>query len=137
MPDDRPRLVLHSSEGVGTRHNGVDEVEWRGSSLDPPSGVAVALGGGKFGGLDDFARLDEGLPGQGMPAEAAPPCLLRVQPPAGSLGDGHLLKARMGGQPGRVTRLWWLEGLSVITVIVAASESFHQPRRGTVAGETI
>jgi hypothetical protein len=31
--------------------------------------MAVELDGGQVGGLGDLARVGEGLPGQGMPAE--------------------------------------------------------------------
>src|SRR3954453_17545680 len=100
-PEPRPNevlLVLRSSKQVGKAPSAVS---WRcrWPSPDPGFGVAVELGGGQLGGVGDLARVGEGLPGQGVPAGDPPPGLLQVEP-AGSLGDEHLLDARMGGQPG-------------------------------------
>jgi hypothetical protein len=58
--------------------------------------MGVELGGGQLGDLGDLTGVGEGLPGESVPAEDAPPGLLQVQP-AGSLGDEHLLDARMPG----------------------------------------
>src|SRR3954449_10726070 len=100
-PEPRPNkalLVLRSSKQVGEATSAVSW-RWRWPSPDPGFGVGVELGGGQLGGLGDLGRVGEGLPGQGVPAEDAPPGLLQVQP-AGSFGDEHLLDARMAGQPG-------------------------------------
>src|SRR3954471_4870903 len=91
-------LVLHSSKQAGKAPSAVSW-RWWWPSPDPGFGMAVELGGGQLGGVGDLGRVGEGLPGQGVPAEDAPPRLLQVQP-AGAPGDEHLLEARMPGQPG-------------------------------------
>src|SRR3954470_7435285 len=118
-PEPRPNkalLVLRSSKQVGKAPSAVSW-RWRWPSPDPGFGVGVELGGGQLGDPGDLARIGEGLPGQGVPAEDPPPGLLQIQP-AGALGNEHLLDARgwSASQP-RVARLEWLDRLSVITAM--------------------
>src|SRR4051794_24494208 len=91
-------LMLRSSKQVGKAPSAVSW-RWRWPSPDPGFGLAVELGGGQLGDPGDLARIGEGLPGQGVPAEIPPRGLRQVQP-AGAFGDEYLLDARMPGQPG-------------------------------------
>src|SRR4051794_23233368 len=80
MPERQPNealLVLRSSKQVGEATSAVSW-RWRWPSPDPGFGVGVELGGGQLGGVGDLGRVGEGLPGQGVPAEDAPPGLLQV-----------------------------------------------------------
>ena len=51
-----------------------------------------------LGGVGDLVSVGEGLPGETLAAEHAPPCLLDIQP-AGLLRDEDLLDTRVVGQP--------------------------------------
>src|SRR4051794_4636910 len=70
-------LVLRSSKQVGKAPSAVSW-RWWWPSPDPGFGVGVELGGGQLGDPGDLGRVGEGLPGQGVPAEDAPPGLLQV-----------------------------------------------------------
>src|SRR4051812_38717818 len=70
-------LVLRSSKQVGEpASTGSWRCRW--SSPDPGFGVGVELAGGQLGGVGALGRVGEGLPGQGVPADDAPPGLLQV-----------------------------------------------------------
>src|SRR5262249_12983401 len=73
-------------------------VWWRWASPDPGLGPGVEMLGRHARRQVDLLGIGEGLAGEGLPAEEAPPAFLQVEP-TGPRGEGDGVDARMLPQP--------------------------------------
>ena len=65
---------------------------------DPRLGALIELVCGEEGDLVDLVAIGKGLPGQGVPAEEAPPAFLEIEPARASRNE-DVVNPGMGAQP--------------------------------------
>jgi hypothetical protein len=107
-------LVLHSSKVVHKTPSPMPRRSGRPSPY-PRFRPMIELFGGYPRSKLDLFRVGEVLPGQSLPTEHPPPCLLQVQP-GSAFRDEDLLYPRRGWLPNhsRIGGLLWLARLSVM-----------------------
>src|SRR5262245_1235593 len=91
------RVVRRSSKAVD-KATTKGTVRWRRASPDPGRGPRVEVLGRHAGGQSDLFGVGEGLPGERLAAEEAPPAFRQIQP-AGSCREGDRVHAWMLPQP--------------------------------------